>query len=129
MTTSFTPSTHELLSAIDMLSAHTLTRKNDLGTIIEQATQNNARQTLDELAFLAKFVVKAHGIMKRIGREAEGYAQLSSEFSANLEKATALTKTLISTASSNVQQHFDRTYFVSSLEGLQNLLALFHDLS
>ena len=129
MTLPLSTSTRELLEAVEALSANTLKRRNDLGILIGLAERNDARHTLDDLAFSAKFVVNVHGIMKRIGPGGEGYDKLGAEFSVHIEKATGLTGSLLASAPSSVQEQFAEAYFALTPAGLQNLLALFHDLA
>lgn len=123
------PTTIEVLAALDVLSTGTLKCRSDLGTLLELAAQNNAQYQLDGLSFTAKFLSKSHGIMQRIGRNGQGYEQLAKEFSSNLEKATALIRSLMTAAPIEVRQRFDSTYLSLTPESLQNLLSLFHDLS
>lgn len=123
------PSTSTLLAALETFSQHKLTRRNDLGTLIELAFRHDKRTLLDDLSFLAKFVSRSHGIMKRIGRDGEGYDKLSHQFGENLERATTLLRTLVKEAPEDVKSQFASTYFTMTQDAMQNLLALFYDLS
>ena len=123
------PSTENLLTSLDAFSGNKLTRRKDLGLLLETAFQHREESLLRELSFVAKFVSKAHGIMIRIGKDAEGYQSMAKEFSENLEKATALTRTLIKKAPSHVQEEFASTYLAMTPASLQSLLNLFYDLS
>jgi len=121
-------STESLLASLDAFSGNKLTRRTDLGLLLETAFQHRQESLLHELSFLAKFVSKAYGIMTRIGKDGEGYESVAIEFSRNLEKATALTRTLIEKAPSHLQEEFATTYFAMTSASLQNLLDLFYDL-
>ena len=100
-----------------------------MGTLLELGTSPGGKDLLGNLSFLAKFVHKTHGIMRRIGRDAEGYDKLAREFTENLEKATGLVTMLLRDAPDDVRDRFGSVYLVMAPAGLDNLLALFHDLS
>jgi hypothetical protein len=121
--------TDSLLATLVTFSHNRLTRRSELGTLLELAALHNQRAVLDDLSFVAKFVSRVYGIMRRIGKGAEGYDILSKEFSPNLEKGVALIQTLLRKAPIDVQQQFATQYLSMTHESLQNLLALFYDLS
>jgi hypothetical protein len=121
--------TDSFLATLDTFSRNRLTRRDDLGTLIELAALHNQRTVLDDLSFVSKFVCRVFGIMQRIGKDGKGYDKLSGEFSANLEKSTLLLQLLLRNAPVDVQQLFTTHYLSMTHEGLQNLLALFYDLS
>ncbi len=123
------PSTVEFVSKLDSFSAHKLSRRDDLGVLIDLASRSGRSEILDELSFLAKFVSKCHAIMMRIGPGGQGYDKLMAEYTANLEKARTLLRSLFSSSTPNLQRHFESTYLDMSHQSLQNLLALFYDLS
>jgi hypothetical protein len=79
--------------------------------------------------FHAKFVVKSQEVMKRIGPTGEGYDKLSTEFSASVEKASTLLKTLVKEAPDEVKEQFVRMFFPVDQDSLSRLMKLFVDLS
>ncbi|MEK6565960.1 MAG: hypothetical protein AABZ41_04560, partial [Bacteroidota bacterium] len=83
----------------------------------------------NDAIFHAKFVVKSQDVMKRIGPTGEGYDKLSTEFSASVEKASALLKTLVKEAPDEVKQQFVRMFFSMDQDSLSRLMRLFADLS
>jgi len=122
-------STTKFLETLDAFSGHTLTHREDLGTLVELSSLHGRKDLLNRLSFLAKFVCRVYGIMKRIGKDDEGYTTLEQEFSKNLEEAIALTRTLIGMASQDERQRFEAAYFSMTQAGLHNLLALFRDVA
>ena len=122
-------STVSLLSALDTISANTLARRSDLGTLIELGSAPGVHEKLEELSFYAKFVDRAHKILERIGRGGEGYDRLAAEFAGTMEKAVALLTTMIDTAPPEVRAHFATAYFAMTQEAVAGLLELFHDLA
>lgn len=123
------PVSTRLLESLDAFSGNKLTRRDDLGVLIELALSHSRTATLEELSFLAKFISKAYGIMKRIGKDGEGYEPVAKEFEANLEKARTLATQLLTAAPADTRQRFEETYLGLNPTSFQNLLDLFYDLS
>jgi hypothetical protein len=123
------PSTSTLVDALDVFSQHKLTRKNDLGVLVELATQSNAKAALGELSFTAKFISRTYGIMRRIGPQDAAYGGLSRQFAEQLEKAEALERSLLQHASAATRGDFASAYHDRTPEALDRHLALLYDLS
>jgi len=122
------PATSSLLASLDAMSAGTLARRADLGVLLELGAPSGRQQQLRDLSFFAKFVDRTYRIMKRIGKEGEGYETLTRELGGNLEKATALIRDLVEDAPPDEKSRFLSGYCAVTGEGLENLLALLHDL-
>ena len=122
------PSTSTLVDALDDFSQHKLTRKNDLGVLVELALQANAKETLDELSFTAKFISRTYGIMRRIGAHDEAYNGLFRQFAEQLAKAETLERALLQHAPAGTQEQFASTYYARSPEAVERHLALLYDL-
>jgi hypothetical protein len=122
------PSTIELLRSLDSMSGSRLRRRDDVGTLVELATRYGLSGTLEELVFLAKFISKSHTIMKRIGRDGEGYDRVSNEFTGSIQRAIELTRTLVQAAPDDVRSHFVARYLTLTAGGLEEFLALADDL-
>jgi hypothetical protein len=123
------PETAALISQLRTFSDSKLTRENDLGLLLDLALRNAQESLLENLSFYAKFVSRTYGIMKRIGKVGNGYDRLLEEFTENLTKATDLARSLVTNGSPEVRHHFASTFFATTPEALDNLLALFYDLS
>jgi len=121
--------TVDLLASLDAFSGRKLTRRDDLGTLIELAALRNRHDLLGELSFLAKFISKTHGIMQRIGVQGEGYERLSREFIGAIEKSTGLMNSILADAPAEERQYFSSRYLALTPASLQDLLALCYDLS
>ena len=123
------PSTSTLVDALDAFSQRKLTRKDDLGILVELASISHAKGTLDELSFTAKFVSRTYGIMRRVGAQDKAYTGLSREFAEQLEKAETLGRSLLRCAPAGIEDQFASTYYARSPEALERHLALLYDLS
>ena len=123
------PSTLQLLTSLDLLSGHKLTRRDDLAALIELATRGGELGVLEELSFHAKFVSRSSRMMKRIGKDADGYEKLLHECTASLDHSKELLRTLLAGAPHETRDHFASTYFPLTAEGFQNFQALLYDLS
>jgi hypothetical protein len=120
--------TADLVRSVDTLSQGRLTRRDDLGTLIELAARGNMNPVLDDLSFIAKFVSKTSGIMARIGKEGRGYETLERELGANLQKVVDLLVTLLADAPDDIREAFSGAYCSKTPAALNNLLSLCYDL-
>ncbi|MGH2567965.1 MAG: hypothetical protein ACRDGA_06460, partial [Bacteroidota bacterium] len=80
--------------------------RTEIGWFIELAWSSNRAEVLEDAAFHAKFITRSFDIMRRIGRDAEGYTKLESEFKSSTEKALTLLRTLAKDSPDEVKQHF-----------------------
>jgi hypothetical protein len=123
------PSTAALLSELDTFSAGKLTRRSDLGVLLESGRVQPARDRLDELGFYSKFLCRTYAIMTRIGRNGEGYDRLAKEFSDAVAKTRGLLTSLTAESPGDVRERFTAAYLAMTQKGLEELLALCNDLS
>jgi hypothetical protein len=123
------PATVTLLASLDELSKHTLARKSDLGTLIEVAGAANKSDSLRKLSFVAKFLVRTYGIMKRIGPQGNGYDTLRREFSTNLATSRPLLEELLASAPEDIRTRMTNEYLSLTPSSIDSLLLLFRDLS
>ena len=124
-----TGTTQSFLQQLDAFSGNTLTRRDDLGVLLELSRLNHRTKDLARLSFLAKFLSRAHGIMTRIGPRDEAYGRIAGEFSTNMEEAQGITRTLLQGASRQERGTFETRYLAMTPDGLENFLALLHDLA
>ncbi len=124
-----TRSTTSLLAHLDALSGGKLTRKEDIGVLMEVASRAEMFSLLEKLSFRAKFVHRTCGIMKRIGPDANGYDKLDREFTENLDLTRTLLLELLEHGPADERARFDETYLAMTPAAVQNLLALAYDLS
>ncbi len=121
--------TKELLSKIQTTSGNTLQRAMDLGALLEISLQHNKKTILDDLAFHSKFLVKTFELMKRIGKEGDGYEKLYKEFSASLEKSRQMILQILENAPNDVKTLFSSQYLSLSTISMEQLMQLIHDIS
>ena len=121
--------TQALLAELDTLSSRRLTRREDLGLLLELAEESGQRPALEELSFYGKFVSRSYQIMQRIGRDGEGYDRLNSEFLNALERCRSHMRVLASSAPVQTKDRLDRTYLQLSPSSLEAIVALANDLS
>jgi hypothetical protein len=122
-------STEELLTALDDFSSSRLTRRDDLGILLEAAKTSGTLAGLDELSFLAKFAHRTYGIMQRIGKDGQGYEGLWREFTGAVERSQALAGRILESSPPAARDLFTRRYLVMSPGSLEEFLALCYDLS
>jgi hypothetical protein len=118
-----------LLTALEAHAGRAFSRREDIGILLEVAYRQRREPDLDRLSFLAKFLVRTLGIMKRIGRDGQGYDRLIAEFGENLEKARNLMSDLLQTAPEDVRGRLQAVYLERTPAGMEHLLAWFQDLA
>jgi len=117
-----------IIEDIQLLSGGKLTLQPDLGTLLELARQGSGQSLMEDLSFHAKFVASTARMMNRIGPDAEGYAKLSTEFQAAVERVQTAIRVLLQDSEDEDRLHFERTYFALTPASLQALVALCYDL-
>ncbi len=121
--------TSALISSVQAFSRNKLRHADDLAILVELSRLHHHDQVLDEVSFLSKFLINTSTVMKRIGRDGEGYDKLSREFSENLEKANTFVRLLVKEAPEDVKRHFVSTYFGLTPVSLESLMQLLYDVS
>jgi hypothetical protein len=124
-----TPEIKDLLSKISDASRHSLQRAMDLGILLQLSASHKRRDSMENLAFHAKFVTKSFELLKRIGTEGEGYDKLYAEFTSNIERCRALIKDIIEDGPEQTRILFEAQYLSLSTTAMENLMSLIHDLS
>jgi hypothetical protein len=118
----------ELLHELDALSAHTLTRRDDLALILGLAGSPDDVQCLDDLSFHAKIVHRTGVIITRLGPEGTGVDQVRSEFARSLEMVRSLLVSLLPALPAGAGDRLERDYLTLTQESLGNLMMLCSDL-
>ena len=121
------PQTLDFIQELERSSNHELFFPNDVGHLIDAARQHQSMEVLEEAIFLAKFITKSAGVMKRIGPDGDGYDKLSSEVQAGIQKASSLLKKLSEHYPDNVGQLQSTMFFAMSHDALERLMRLFAD--
>ena len=121
--------TTSLVSSLQNFSRERLHHPDDLSLLIELSKLHRHDQVLDDLTFIAKFLVNTSAVMKRIGKNGEGYEVLASEFAENLEKALNFVRLLVKEAPDDVKRRFTAGYFEMTPEAVDRLMQLLHDIS
>jgi len=101
----------------------------EVGSLMQQASDQGLDEVFRDAIFHAKFVTKTRELMGRIGRDGEGFDKLSLEFQNSIEKSSALLKTIVKESPEDFKQRFVGQFFGLDQESLGNLLRLLDDLS
>ena len=121
--------TSDLLQELETLSGGAISRRADLGILLECGRDQPGRSKLDELSFFAKFLHRTHGIMARIGRDGEGYDRLLKEFTDAAARAKVLLAELLARVPDDDRGRLTATYLAMTPGAFDNLLSLSKDLS
>jgi hypothetical protein len=123
------PQTLDFIRELEHSSHHKLSFPNDVGELIDAARRHQSMEILEEAIFLAKFITKSVGVMKRIGPDGDGYDKLASEVQAGIQKASTLLKTLSDRCPVDVAQIQFTEFFAMNHAALERLMKLFADLA
>lgn len=100
-----------------------------VGAFLESARSSGQIEIFLEAAFLAKFVTKSFGIMKRIGVDGDGYDKLSAESESNLAKAASLLRSLNERLPVDMRRKHEVSFFALTQDSLAQFLVLLEDLT
>ena len=121
--------TQELLNEVERSANKKFRHPEAIGTLLESAQASGAMDVFLEAAFLAKFVTKSLGIMRRIGVDGEGYDKLSAESESNLARASSLLRSLNGRLADDLSKKHDVHFFSLTQESLARFLVLLDDLT
>ena len=124
-----TSESDSLLALLERHAGRPFARRDDMKIILEAAVARGRAENLDRLSFLAKFLVRTHGIMKRIGRDGQGYDRLAAEFGENMESARRLLLDFLCHAPEPARRVMETRYLAMTPAALDEILVLLQDLS
>ena len=124
-----TSESDSLLALLERHAGRPFARRDDMKIILGAAVARNRTEDLDRLSFLAKFLVRTHGIMKRIGRDGQGYDRLAAEFGENMEAARTLLLDFLRHAPEPARRMMETRYLAMTPAALGEILVLLQDLS
>lgn len=130
MTIQYSNAPAKLLQEVDEFSGKSLKKRVDLQIIFEETLNRDRGKQLEDLAFTSKYVQGLLRVLKEGSKNTEvsSLDHVKKDLSANLNKAIAQLKDVLSAADGNTLQHFERTYFELSQQGFMNLIDLLSDL-
>ncbi len=123
------PETLFFLAELEKYSNRKLAFAKEVAQLLDLAWASNKQQVFEDIAFFAKFVTHANSIMKRIGRDGEGYDKLASEFQGSMEKATTLLRTLVKDSPEEIKQPSIKNFLSMDHQSLSQLIKLLEDFS
>lgn len=124
-----TSESDNLLALLERHAGRPFARRDDMKIILDAAVARNRAEDLDRLSFLAKFLVRTHGIMRRIGRDGQGYDRLTAEFGENMASARTLLQDLVRLAPEPARRAIETRYLAMTPAALEEVMVLYRDLS
>jgi hypothetical protein len=121
--------TIDFLHELEHASNRKLQYPDEVGHFLEAARQSQQMPAFEEVLFLAKFISKSFGVMRRIGADGEGYDKLSSEFETNLRKASSLLKKISESSGDDIRRAQEKLFFGLNPDSLDRLVNLMADLA
>lgn len=121
--------TLNFLQELERSYDRTLNFRNEAGLLIEVAVQTGKMGAFSDAVFLAKFITKSMGVMKRIGADGEGYDKLSAEFQSNMQKVSGLLGEILEVAPEDARRSMAPFFFSMTHDSLERLMLLLADLT
>ncbi len=101
----------------------------EMMTLLLDRASEGMDQVFLDACFHAKFVVRTNEVMRRIGKDGEGFDKLASEFQAGIERTSNLLRTMVKDATGPLKGLLTGHYLELNPESLQRFLELCADLS
>jgi hypothetical protein len=117
---------------IDELEIYAKRKPNypvEVGELLQIVMQTGLVGEFEGLIFQAKFLVRTHEIMNRIGPGMDGFEKLSTEFRSSVKKSIDFLNMLVERAPSDVAQKLTDMFIVMETDSFSRLMKLFSDLS
>jgi len=121
--------TSAFLKELERTTNRRLNFPDDVGLLLEAARRFSAMKDFENVIFLAKFIDKSVGVMRRIGPDGEGYDKISAEVRDSVRKASVLLQGLSERCGEEVTRSHTVTFYALSHESLERLMRLFSDLA
>ena len=121
--------TEEYLNEVERFAHRKFLYRNEIAALLDFSLSHKRQSVMDEVVFYAKFITKAHDILRRQGIAADDTQKLSQEYSANIVKITALMRALLQGAAEDVRQTFEHHFFLLSHDVMENFITLLNELS
>ena len=130
MSTEYVNISNELLRAVDEFSDYQLKEKKGLLMIFDESVTNNKEKQLEELSFNAKYI---KGLLRVItsgtgNAEVSNVETIKKDYSVAMAKVVEQIKEIIASASVEIKNHFDKTYFELNQQSVHSLKDLLTDI-
>ena len=123
------PDIAEFVANLEAFCKGKLNYPSEVGELLQIVVQTGLISEFEELIFQAKFLVRTQVVMKKNGREAEGFEKLSTEFQSGIKKSIDLLKILIVRAPTDVAKKYSDVFLAMETESFAYLMKLYSDLS
>jgi hypothetical protein len=119
----------KIVEEINVFSNSRLKRQDDLKFLFEAANQTE-KSYLENLSFTAKYILGLQRVLKKgsMNPEITSLEQVKNDYSENIQKVVNQLMEIIKLSPEKIQNHFQKTYFELTHQGLQNLNELLDDL-
>jgi hypothetical protein len=119
----------DFIKQLQVYSDKKLKYPAEVGELMQIAVESGLVPEFDELIFQAKFLVKAHAIINRIGAGGEGFQKLSSEFIESMKKTIAIIKKILEKSAGETGQKYNDTFLNDGPDYMHKLMDLLSDLN
>ena len=125
----FSDDTNQILEFLDHTTNNGLRKRNDIGVILELSASFNELDTFENLLFKGSAFWNIHQTLKRNINDNENTHKLKTE-SLNLAKdIKEQLEVIIGEEYQDINDRFNKTYFVETAGSFSNLIDFSHDLA
>ncbi len=121
--------TKEILQFLDHTTNNGLRKRNDIGAILELSASYNELDTFENLLFNGSALWNIHQTLKRNIDDIENTHKLRTESLTLANDIKQLLEVIIGEEYQDINDRFDKTYFVETSGSFSNLIDLSHDMA
>jgi hypothetical protein len=118
-----------LLLEIEKRNGKNFSFRRHVMIIIEVSCLNEMSETFNRLIFLGKFLHNTNNMMNRIGKEAEGYKALLTEFMAHTNEVINILKKIADATPEGIRNELKSYLNIQTESDFKNFIKLMEDLS
>jgi hypothetical protein len=125
----FSEQTQAVLSYFDQYTGGNVRKMNDIGTVLEAASQLAAAEEFNALVFAGKCVWNLYTTISKVSPNDEGYQHLEREFASNVHDVRERLVFFAANISPEQRTRFEQTYLSVTQGTMRNVVDLAHDLA
>lgn len=124
----FSDEIEHVLDFLDQAAGKGLRKRNDMGTLLQQAVALDAPEQMNLVIFEGRQLHNLYSTLRKSSAGGQGYDTVQREFSATAERLREAIAQLLVQASDEQVERFNTQYYAMTQGSLRNLVDLAHDL-
>lgn len=124
----FSDDIEQVLDFLDQAAGKGLRKRNDMGTLLQQAIILDAPDQMNLVIFEGRQLHNLYSTLRKSAVGQEGYQTMQREFAATAERLREAIAQLLVEAPEDQVERFNTQYYAMTQGSLRNLVDLAHDL-